>query len=91
MAESFSLALSRCAVINDPGLRNEIQARTDNAEATTRILSAIGRFGGDPSILRFEVTPQAHRGYPSANRVAWSVRAVRPQVESPPLPAVTEQ
>jgi hypothetical protein len=77
MDQSFSLAQHRCTVVSDPALREEIQARTENAIATTRILSAIDRFGSDPSIVRFEMTPKTHMSQRPRDRVSWSVRAVR--------------
>lgn len=78
MPNSFSLLRSRCAVISDPGLREEILAHTGSAEATSSILRSIERFGGDASIQTYEVTPKRRihaRRAPMA--VAWSVRAVR--------------
>jgi hypothetical protein len=81
MDQSFSLAQSRCALLTDPRLREEIQARTENVVATDRILSAMDRFGTDPSILRFEMTPKTHMSQRPRDRVSWSVRAVRASAE----------
>ena len=82
MPQPFSLAKYRCAVITDPTLRDEIQAHTESIPATDRILRSIDRFGGDPTIQRYEVTPTAHnRVSRSADAVGWTVRAVRPQPE----------
>ena len=55
---AFSLSSSRCTPISDPTLRDEIQSRTGNADATSRILRSIERFGADPSILRYEIEPR---------------------------------
>lgn len=77
MAQSFSLARYRCAVITDPALREEIEGYTDSADATSRILSSIDRFGVDPSIDRYEMTPQQNRSSRAGGRVTWTVRAVR--------------
>jgi hypothetical protein len=77
MAEPFSLSRSRCAA-SDPSLREEIMARTGSDAATSGILRSIDRFGGDPSILRYEISPQAHtRAQRTPRAVTWSVRAVR--------------
>jgi len=84
MAQSFSLAPHRCAVLSDPTLRAEIHAHTENADDTSRILRSLSRFGTDPSILFFEMTPQTHhRGFRAISGIAWQVRAVRPQREIP--------
>jgi hypothetical protein len=52
--------------------------RTGSDSATSGILRSIERFGSDPSILRYEVSPRANArfGGPSSG-VAWMVRAVR--------------
>lgn len=78
MAEVFSLAPQRCAVLSDPSLREEIMARTESREATEQILRSLRRFGVDPTIERFDVAPQAVRATVRiAATVAWSVKAVR--------------
>jgi hypothetical protein len=78
-------------VISDPALRDEIHAYTANAIATSRILSSIDRFGQDPSILRFEMTPKAHaRTVRSGEGISWIVRAVRPDSPPPQAPALAE-
>jgi hypothetical protein len=77
MPEPFSLTGSRCA---SPGssLREEILGRTGSDAATSGILRSIDRFGGDPSILRYEISPKAHhRLHRSSTAVSWTVRAVR--------------
>lgn len=78
MPESFSLNPERCFRITTDALREEVEQRTGSTEATDRILSSIARFGSDPSILRFEMSPVAP-GYFTrlTNTVAWTVRAVR--------------
>ena len=78
-AQSFSLSPARWA--NDTeALRREIEQHTQNAEATSRILSSIVRFGADPSILRFEMIPvQRIRTSRLGGLRAWTVRAVRPE------------
>ena len=77
MPDPFSLTGSRCAA-PDPSLRDEILAHTGSDAATSGILRSIDRFGGDPSILRYEISPKAHTRAQRAPRVVtWSVRAVR--------------
>jgi hypothetical protein len=84
VTEPFSLAPSRCAVVSDPALREEIDTHTGSAEATSGILRSIDRFGTDPSILSYEMTPKPqgrNRRLPDA--VAWTVHAVRASVAPP--------
>ena len=77
MPEPFSLTGSRCTA-SDPSLREEILSRTGSDAATSGILRSIDRFGGDPSILRYEISPKAHaRAQRAPRAVTWSVRAVR--------------
>jgi hypothetical protein len=77
MTEPFSLARSRCTE-SDPSLRAEILDHTGSDAATSGILRSIERYGGDSSILRFEISPQTHnRAHRAAIAVSWSVRAVR--------------
>ena len=78
MSQSFSIARARCAVLSDPALREEIQSRTLNETATSRILSSIERFGADPSIQRYEIVPSTQvRVSRVTGTKAWTVRAVR--------------
>ena len=78
MSQSFSLAGYRCTEISDPALRKEIQSYTESTDATSLILSCIERFGGDPSIQRYEITPELHnRTSRTTSPVGWTVRAVR--------------
>ena len=78
MAEPFSLSPERCASVAAPALREEILARTQNAAAADQILRSIVRFGIDPTIERFDVTPQAMRATVRVpHGVAWNVKAVR--------------
>jgi hypothetical protein len=77
MTEPFSLTRSRCTA-SDPSLREEILGRTGSDAATSGILRSIERYGGDSSILRFEISPKTHdRSHRAAIAVSWSVRAVR--------------
>jgi hypothetical protein len=86
MAESFSLSTAVCTKLGDPSLREEIQTHTESPEATDQILRALLRFGIDPTIERFEVTPQANRGGTRVvARFAWSVKAVRAARPEPPV------
>ena len=85
LPESFSLSPERCFRTTPQALREELQQRTGNLDATNRILSSIARFGSDPSILRFDLSPVAP-GYFTrlTNPVAWTVRAVRAEPPRPP-------
>lgn len=79
MAEAFSIPSERCGELG-AALREEIQARTESSEDTTRILRSIERFGGDPTIERFDVIPQPVRStvhLPAT--ILWTVKAVRAQ------------
>lgn len=78
MSESFSLSKSECSPISDPSLRTEIFRHTGNEDETSRILRSLERFGGDASIVRYEITPRENGRFAQRVRtVAWSVRAVR--------------
>ena len=77
MTQSFSIAHSRVSSATDSALRDEIQTHTQNAVETTRILSAIQRFGTDPSIEHFELIPAASRGFRGTAGTSWTVRAFR--------------
>ena len=78
MANSFSIARSRCSVISDPGLREEIRGHTGSDDEASSILRSLERFGGDASVRFYEMTPQAsNRTYRHARAVNWTVRAVR--------------
>ena len=78
MPNVFSLAWSHCVDLTDPSLRAEIEAHTGSEVAVDSILRSLGRFGDDPSIERFELTPRKPgRGERTTNPVSWSIRAVR--------------
>jgi len=78
VSQSFSIARSRCSVVSDPALLQEIRGHTDTDEEASSILRSLERFGGDQSIRYFEVTPKAgRRTYRDARAVAWNVTAVR--------------
>lgn len=80
MATSFSISRSRCLDLSVPTLRAEIQSHTGSDTETSSILRSLERFGEDPSIRYYEVTPKALRrpehGHGSS-RSAWTVRAMR--------------
>ena len=79
MASSFSIRRSH--VSSTPGdiLRNEIRVHTASDEEAESILRGIERLGHDPSIAHYEMTRVDKRpSYRGAQRVSWSVRAVRP-------------
>ena len=77
MSESFTLSRSRC-VAADPSLREELRTRTGSDQAVSGILRSIDRFGGDDSIVGFEISKRSSgRPQRGAKSVAWGVRAVR--------------
>ena len=76
VSEPFSVLQSRCAPL-DSSLFDDIRARTGSDAATSGILRSIERFGSDPSIVRYEVSPRASIRFGVATPVAWTVRAVR--------------
>jgi hypothetical protein len=77
MSEAFSLTQSRCAAA-DSSLREELRSRTGSQEAASGILRCIERFGADPTIVRYEISPKSrNRPQRGSAPVAWSVRAVR--------------
>ena len=75
--EPFSVVQSHGAPV-DPAVRSEIRARTGSEAATSAILRSIERFGDDPTILRYEVSPASTTRFGGPlSTVAWTVRAVR--------------
>ncbi|HSU13580.1 hypothetical protein [Longimicrobium sp.] len=79
MASSFLIRLSKVSSTPEDTLRDEIRAHTGNDEEADSILRGIERLGRDPSIAHFEMTRKENRpAYRGAQRVSWSVRAVRP-------------
>jgi len=78
VANSFSIARTRCNVLSDPALREEIRGHTGSDEEASSILRTLERFGGDSSVHFYEMTPKpSNRTYLHARAVIWSVRAVR--------------
>ena len=78
MSYSFTIARSRCSVVSDPALLEEIRGHTESDEEASSILRSLERFGGDPSIRHFEMTPKpSRRTYRDASAVTWSVTAMR--------------
>lgn len=72
------LPRSRCSILTDPTLRDEIQGRTGSDAETSSILRSIERFGHDASIRYYELTPSpSRRTYQATPRFAWTVTAVR--------------
>lgn len=77
MPESFSLSQSRCAAA-DSSLQEELCVRTGSEKAASGILRSIERFGADPSIVRYEISPKSNnRTHRTSVAVTWTVRAVR--------------
>lgn len=78
MPTTFTISRSRCGVLTDPTLRDEIQGRTGSDAETSSILRSIGRFGHDASIRYYEFTPTpSRRTYQKAPGFSWTVTAVR--------------
>ena len=78
MPSTFTILRSRCGVLTDATLRDEIQGRTGNDAETSSIIRSIGRFGSDASIQYYEMTPKTGRRTSRANpSFAWTVTAVR--------------
>lgn len=76
MPEPFSVLQSRCVPL-DASLRDDILARTGSDVATTGIMRSIERFGSDPTILRYDISPKSSSRFGGLMPVAWTVRAVR--------------
>lgn len=78
MTASFYLDRDRWTTLDDPGLREELSRRTGSDSHVESILRSLARFGTDPSIRDFCVSPRATR---TASRVAktvvWTVGANR--------------
>lgn len=78
MSHPFTIARSRCSVLSDPALLEEIRRHTETDGEASSILRSLERFGGDGSIRYFEMTPkQGRRNQGQHPVVAWSVTAVR--------------
>jgi len=78
MPSPFALSRAACSPISAPSLRREISRHTSSEAETAGILRSLERFGGDASIIRYEITPtKAGRWSPKTKAVAWTVRAVR--------------
>lgn len=78
MPDTFYLDRHRCATLNDPGLREELRRRTESEGEVDSILRSLARFGADPSIREFQVSPTAvgwSLGRPGTS--VWQVRANR--------------
>jgi hypothetical protein len=84
MPQQFSISQVRASATAESVLRDEIHAHTQNESETSRILSALRRFGVDPSIERFELIPSAARGFQGTSRTSWTVRALRKGVPAGP-------
>jgi hypothetical protein len=79
MASTFLIRLSKVSTTPEATLRDEIRGHTGSDEEVDSILRGIERLGSDPSIAHFEMTRMENRpSYRGAQRVSWSVRAIRP-------------
>lgn len=78
MPDLFYLTRALCARLDDPSLREELERRTESDAEVESILRSLARFGTDPSIVDFLVSPAPDRGGSRSFRSqAWSVRANR--------------
>ncbi|MQA92317.1 MAG: hypothetical protein GEU90_19165 [Gemmatimonas sp.] len=79
MASSFSIQLLRVrsSSTSESALRDEIRAQTESDEEAVSIMRSIERFGDDPSISRYDMTPTRPRPHIAVARVSWNVHAVR--------------
>jgi hypothetical protein len=74
---SFSIVPSQLTE-DGTSLVDDIRAKTGSDTATAAILRSMERFRGDPSILRYEISPQSTSRFGGvASSVAWTVRAIR--------------
>lgn len=79
MSQPFSISRSLSSVLDDSDLEDLIEVETGSVEEANSIVRSIRRFGEDPSILHYDMTPQKGRGTRHDKRAAsWTVRAVRP-------------
>ena len=78
MSEAFSISGSLSSGLTDPDLHDLIRRHTGSLGEAHSIVRSIRRFGDDPSIGHYELTPTpARRGGYAPRIVTWSVRAVR--------------
>jgi hypothetical protein len=78
MSDAFSISSRQLSSSSASELRTEINGHTRSDSETASILRSIARFGGDTTIWSYEVSPRLGRATRiGANRVTWSVRAVR--------------
>jgi hypothetical protein len=78
MADPFSISSTRFPDSADAAMHDEIRAHTDTDAEASSIVRCIERFGADPSIRHFEITPtrKASR-FGGRSSTAWNVRAIR--------------
>ena len=81
-SQGFSLSVSRLQKLSPQMLREEVHGHTRNDTETSRIMSAMERFGADPSIEEFEMIPSRSRTV-GGTTVQWTVRARRSVVTRP--------
>ena len=77
MPDLFYLTRALCTPLDNPNLREVLEARTGSYAEVASILRSLARFGTDPSIIDFLVSPVPSRSGQRLRAVSWTVRANR--------------
>lgn len=77
MLDLFYLTRALCTPVDNPTLRDELKRRTGSDAEVASILRSLARFGTDPSIIDFLVSPTPSRHGQRLRSVTWNVRANR--------------
>ena len=77
MPDLFYLTRALCTPVDNPNLREVLEGRTGSDAEVASILRSLGRFGTDPSIIDFLVSPAPVRSGQRLRAVTWTVRANR--------------
>ena len=63
MPDLFYLARALCTPLDNPDLRELLERSTGSDAEVASILRSLARFGTDPSIIDFAVSPGPDRGF----------------------------
>ena len=80
MKEAFTLERSYVAATDWYSLKRELFGYTDNEHEASSILRSLENMAGDPTITRFEITPEPNpyrNVYPGAATAVWKVTPIR--------------
>jgi len=77
MPDLFYLTRALCTPVDNPNLREVLEGRTGSDAEVASILRSLARFGTDPSIIDFVVSPAPARSGQRLRAVTWTVRANR--------------